>query len=209
MLTSKHLGSDLCLWQKVSHRQKIISGACLQHIQNGVFVLGMYLLNTNICPHSLIDTFYKLFSCKCVLNIQVFCAFLLFGLGFIFPSSPNVPNISITDHYIFSWYNLKQPSQLFCNVTSFKQLTVTDSCRYFSTLTKHNLFTSCTQPGIIWLERLCINFYFFITLADIQVSLCNVLIWNQVWPNSEYIFREGVSKAAQEGNLISFVSLVG
>lgn len=37
--------------------------------------------------------------------------------------------------------------------------------------------------------------------------LCKILIWNQVWSNSEYIFREGVSTAVQEGNLISSVEL--
>lgn len=101
-------------------------------------------------------------------------------------------------------------SDCFAMWQSLKQLAVTGSSRCFSTPAKQNLFPSCTQPGITWLRRVYMNLNTFIILSHWSfIFLCKALIWNQVWPKPKHIFREGVSTAVEEGNLISFAELGG
>lgn len=160
MLTSKHMESDLCLWQKVSHRQEIIPGSSKNNTYRMVNLYEAYIYR-RIPLFTDSHILGTIFMQVCAKYRNLLCSFCWVFFHKISPTC--LLQITI----FFSWYNLKKPRRLFCNVTSFKQLTVTGSCRCFSTLTKQDLFTSCTQPGIIWLERLCLNLNFFITLADI------------------------------------------
>lgn len=139
---------------------------------------------------------------------ELFLLFVCLGLFFVFLTE--FPQHVSHRALYFSPDTIWTLSACFAMWQSFKQLAVTGSCRCFSTPTKQNLFPSCTQPGITWLGRVRINLNSFITLSHWSfIFLRKVLIWNQVWPESEHIFREGVSTAVQEGNLISFAELGG
>lgn len=130
---------------------------------------------------------------------------LLVCLGLVFPLfSQDFPS-SVTEHCVFL---LIQPLCLFCKVIISPA--VTGWCRRSSTPAEQNPLPSCAQPGITWLERVCMNWNAFITLSHWSlIFVCKALIRNQVWPKAEHVFGEGVSRQCRKEILSALLSSVG
>lgn len=158
-----------------------------------------------MCLQNVPPTHWQSHSRNCF-HAGVLCVWLVF-FSFLTKFPQHVSHRALC----FPPDTIRTLSACFAMWQSLKQLAVTGSSRCFSTPAKQNLFPSCRQPGIT-LARKSLHelkfLYHFITLK-FHFFLCKALIWNQVWPKPEHVFREGVSTAVQEGNLISFAELGG